>query len=193
MGHSGAGSGCIGCCWKPSQPWAIMVNKLSWGLATETTHWWAPFFSTAGPLSVNTAALEYGLKWGLILIPEMALLRADQKEAERKLENDVSDDWLANVLTVCPCTDIGLLLKEHFSWKLTISSWVIHCDEHHVERFEKSALHYHATLIRLWPKQKQTWCSLWLITHVKQVFIYCFYTIWKLMTAWKIGEIPFNI
>lgn len=110
MGHSGAGSGCIGCCWKPSQPRAIMVNKLSWGLATETTHWRAAFFSTAGLLSGKPAALEYGLKQGLILILAMQLLRADQRVAKRKLENDAWEDWLTTSFSVCPCTDVGLLL-----------------------------------------------------------------------------------
>lgn len=57
IGHSRAGSGSIGGCWKRSQPQAIMVNK-SWELATETTHWRVPFFSTAVSLSANTAALD---------------------------------------------------------------------------------------------------------------------------------------
>lgn len=117
MGHSGAGSGCIGC-WKPSQPRAIMVNKLSWGLATETTHWRAPFFSSACPLSTEHCSL--GLKQGLILIAEMPLLRADQKAARRKWKK-----WCVCGLTdqcahTVPSADIGFLIKGHFSRKLTI-------------------------------------------------------------------------
>jgi len=45
-----------------------------------------PFFSSAAPLSANTAAwVEHGPKQGLVLIPEMPLLRGE----ERKLEHVV--------------------------------------------------------------------------------------------------------
>lgn len=37
MGHGETGSGCIGCCCKPSQPQATMVNKQPWGLTTDHT------------------------------------------------------------------------------------------------------------------------------------------------------------
>lgn len=60
------GSGCIGRFWNPSQPQAVMVNKLSRGLEMETTHWRTPFFSTVGEWQSEktrpATALNYDLR-----------------------------------------------------------------------------------------------------------------------------------
>lgn len=109
MGHSRAGSNCIGCCWKPSQPQAIVVNKLSWGLARETTHWRAPFFFTAAPLSANTAALEYGVKWGWILLWGILHLELSERDDKYVWQYSYRSFWhkihwnfvVVSAITVC--------------------------------------------------------------------------------------------
>lgn len=59
----------------------MMVNKLLWGLVTETTHSSSLFFCTVGLVMVKIEALESRLKQHLALISEMLLL-VDQRASQ---------------------------------------------------------------------------------------------------------------